>query len=385
MQNLPERYAVALERIRAGEDVDPDTRLDPRGLRYRRKSMSENTRRAYEFDIITYLGFCGAMGHREVPATKAVMHNFTIFLCEMQPKRGKNRTAGMGMSPSRVKRALSAVRKFHLACGEDPPDNALALEVLEGHTNHRAEPGTGIHDGQGVPPIKLPTALELIRACPTDTYAGVRDRFLLPMGLAIMARRHELVDCDWTGIKVVDDGLKVTITRTKTSRAGRTAFVVPWEDFPGEDPVQAYAVYRKMWRKAGVDVTQGPLFRAVDRWDHINGIGPWAGRPEALRMAPDSIERVIARAAALAVLGGAAIEDWEKLRPHGLRSGGATSAYEAGADILSIARQGGWGDHSPVVFKYIREIDMVLRNPFNALVRPDWTLSARAERTRSRR
>jgi integrase len=372
---LPERYTAALERIAAGQD--PDDRLDPRGARYRKKSMSESTRRMYLHWIKVYLRFCEIMGHREVPATKATIHNFAVYLAETQPMRGRNRRAGMGLSPASIRQALSAVRKFHLACGEEPPSNVLALEVIEGHEAERAEPGTGVHDGEGVPAIKLPTLLELVRACPTDTYAGVRDRFMLTMGLSIMARRHELVDADWDGVRPVGDELKITITRTKTSRKGRTAIVVPWEDFPGEDPVGGYHTYRRMWHKAGVDVTRGPLFRAVDRWDHINGLGPWAGPRESLRMVPDAVEMVIARAAARAVMAGAGIDNWERLRPHGLRSGGASTAYEAGADILSIARQGGWGDHSPVVFKYIREIDLSLRNPLREAV------SGRSRRARA--
>ncbi len=79
----------------------------------------------------------------------------------------------------------------------------------------------------------------------------------------------------------------------------------------------------------------------------------------------EGVELAIARAAADAVaLHGAELpHDPGAYKPHGLRAGGATSSYEAGADILSIARQGGWGDRSPVIFRYIREIDLKMRNP----------------------
>lgn len=361
--NLPDRVVVALERFQRGDLPDPDARRNPKAARYHRRSRSESTNRVYLYFIKQWLKFCEQMGRREAPAHAASLEDFVIWLAEMQPLTGRNRNLGGGMSPNTLKTALAAVRAFHVAMGEAWPSTDLAYGAIEGHANMRHEDLRIEHDGEGVPPIKMPTLLELIRACPTDTNAGIRDRAMLSAGFAVMARRAELANTDLEGVKVERDGtIRFHIRKTKVGRKGRTAIIVPWADYPAECPVAALSRYVE--HLGAMDIKEGPLFRSVDKWDHVHGAGSWAGNSRAgVRMDPTTVERVIARAAARAIINGVDIENAERLRPHGLRAGGATSAYEAGADILSIARQGGWGDKSPVVFKYIREVDMKIRNP----------------------
>lgn len=353
------RIVTAYERIESG-GVDPDDRRNPRAAQYHQERLTESTRRAYLRWIKQYLYFCSTVGRREVPATAATLEDFMIWVAELQPKKGKNAGKGGGMSPNTMRQALAAVHALHDAAGENWPSTKLAQGIIDGQASKRAKI-PGIHDDQGVPPILLPTLLELIRACPVDTHAGVRDRAMLGLGFQMMARRSELASLDIEHLTPERGAFSVWVPKTKTDKInGRTAIITPWDDYPEECPVRALRAWIALERELGI--VTGPLLRGVDKWDTVNGAGPYAG-PPGLRMDPITVEIVIARAAARAVAAGAQIDNAADLRPHSLRAGGATSSYEAGADILSIARQGGWGDRSPVVFRYIRGVDLHRRNP----------------------
>jgi hypothetical protein len=51
------------------------------------------------------------------------------------------------------------------------------------------------------------------------------------------------------------------------------------------------------------------------------------------------------------------------LSAHSLRAGGATGAWLGGADLLSIARHGGWADGSSALYRYIRDVGRWTKNP----------------------
>jgi integrase len=335
---------------------DPDERRDPRAIEYQRERLSESTRYAYRRFIGQYLDFCALTGRREIPANRFTVEAFTIWLAERPVTKGKNK-GKVGLAPLSIGVALSAVRALHVAVGENPPDRALARGIIERHEKRRAKDRT-IHDGVGSPAVDLPTFADLVAACPPDTNAGLRDRAMLTLGLNIMARRSELCILDLADITVERDGwLKVYVAETKTGKP-RTVHVPAWDHMPELCPKRAWLAYRA--RMAEHHITEGPAFRGVDRWDHVQGAGPWAGRAAlGSRLDGSTLEHIVARAAIRA-----AVPNADELSPHGvLRRTGATLAYEFGSDILAIARQGGWDERSPVVFRYIDTVDLKKRNP----------------------
>lgn len=364
---LTGKIARAYERITTVDERDPDDRPDPGVGEYHSAALSDATRRAYKRWINMYLFYCGQMERREVPAAARTLEGFMKWLAEMPPTKGRNAGSVHGMSPASLRQALAAVHAFHDAAAAPWPSTGPANKVITGHANRRSD--AGMDDDRQVPPIKLPTLMQLIRACPAGTSAGIRDRSLLSLGFAMMARRSELVNLDPKHITEASrGGYRVHVPRTKTDRRrGRVAFIPRFDEHPDVCPVRALEAW--VDHRAALGVVDGPLYRAVDRWDHVLGAAdtPYAGRSDTLRMAPSDLEIVIARAAGRALTDGERIANAHLLRPHSLRAGGVTSAYEAGADILSIARQGGWGDRSPVIFRYIREVDMELRNPMARL------------------
>ncbi len=188
---LTGKVARAYELVQQGALVDPNDRAHSRAAEFRRARLSEETRRKYLHWIKIWLFFCSVTGRRELDANDLSLEAFMIYLTEVDPKRGKNRNRpGVGMSPAAMRQALAAVRSLHKAARHYWPDTQLAVGVIEVHASRRAT--AGVRDDEGVPPIKLPTLIELIRACPTaglNRNRGVRDRALLAMGFTTMARR----------------------------------------------------------------------------------------------------------------------------------------------------------------------------------------------------
>jgi integrase len=349
------RYEHLLERFNP-DGGDPDDRRDPRAAGFHRDRLAKSTRRTFRRYIGMYLDYCALTGRREIPGNRSTIEGFAIWLTDRPITKGKNK-GRIGMAPASINVALSAVAAFHKACGENLPDRSLARGIIEGHVKRRIK--DRVPDGVGSPAVDLPTFAELVAACDPNTNAGVRDRAMLTLGLNIMARRSELCILDLDDLKLQRGGqwLDVHVAETKTG-SPRDPKVPAWTYMPELCPIRAWTAWRDRLHQVGI--ADGPAFRAVDRWDNIQGAGRWAGRAElGSRLDGSTLEHIVLRAAVKA-----AIPNAEELSPHGvLRRTGATQAYNFGADILAIARQGGWGERSPVVFRYIADVDQYKRNP----------------------
>ena len=344
---------------------EADLRRDPRVLRFLAQARAESTQRAYRRFILMYLDFCAETGRTPLPGTAATLEAFAAWLAERPVDKGRNK-GRVGMAPASIQLALSAIRAFHHAHDQDAPSTRLVKVVVEGHARERAA-DPSIRDGLQAPAIRLPTLEELVLACDHVTNAGMRDRAMLTLGIAMMARRSELATLDVGDLRDVEAGEEVFLRKSKTDQTGKGRVVkVPWfVALPELCPVRNVRAWRDRLSQLGI--AAGPLFRAVDRYDHVRGTaGVWAGDAKrGLRMDPQTVERVIARAALRA-----AVPNASAYKGHSLRSGGATMARESGADVLFIARQGGWSERSPVVFRYIRDVDEWEQNPMRRLGMP---------------
>lgn len=351
--NLYERHAQAVDEL-----GDPDDRRDPRAAQYHRSARTENTRRMYQQGIWLFLKFCEADDRREVPATPATMEAFAIFLMNRTIERGRNK-GKTGMAPNSIRLYLSAVRTFHRIQAENPPDLGLANGVLQGYENQRDklrdDAGRRVfNDGQGAPALRLPTLKQMFQAADPNTLGGARDRALLSCGWAIMSRRTELTIIDVEHIREVQLGVEVKLAQTKTMKKGRTVGIPDRPNLGMLNPVPNIMRWRNILLDRGL--TGGPYLRGVDRNGRIHGEPGWAGAGD-LRLHPTTVEDVIRK---LAVKTG--VPDAKLLTGHSLRRGGANDMYAAGADTRAVARQGGWGERSPVVFRYLEDVGHWERN-----------------------
>jgi integrase len=170
---------------------------------------------------------------------------------------------------------------------------------------------------------------------------GVRDRALLLVGFCGAFRRSELVALDAGDVAVTRDGLVVTIRRSKTDQEGEGRKIgIPYGCRLESCPVRSF---QEWLTKSGV--TEGPLFRPIDRF----------GKMAPVRLSAAAVADIVKRCA-LAV--GLNASDFAG---HSLRSGLATSAAMAGASERSIMHQTG---HRSVnmVRRYIRDGSLFREN-----------------------
>jgi integrase len=92
--------------------------------------------------------------------------------------------------------------------------------------------------------------------------AGDRDRCLLLIGFAAALRRSELVGLDVGDIEDTEDGLIVTITRSKSDQDGEGRQVGdPYGGDPATCPIRSF----RRWVAAIDASSKDPLFRPITR------------------------------------------------------------------------------------------------------------------------
>ena len=151
----------------------------------------------------------------------------------------------------------------------------------------------------------------------TNTTRRLRDRALLLVGMAGGLRRSELVALHVADLEETPDGLIVTIRRSKTGQEEQQEVRVRY----GEGDVCPVRALRDWLEAAGI--TEGPLFRPVDRHGHV-ALGALSASAVA--------EIVKARAAAAGL-------NSTEYGGHSLRAGFITQAAVQGAGLPEIMEQ----------------------------------------------
>ena len=220
--------------------------------------------------------------------------------------------AARGQAPPSIARALAAIAHAHKRAGLVPP--------------HRAEHGAvigdvlaGIRRSRITAPDRKTAAdgditWQLLKSIAGDEPAALRDRALIALGMALAARRSELVALDVADLAWEDKGLRVTIRRSKTDQEGVGAVVaVP------EGRRLTPLLHLRAWL-AFSGIAEGAVFRPL--WK--------GGRLRDVRMSGHAVARIVQARAAAAGL------DPTQYAGHSLRAGFVTAAARAGADIWKI-------------------------------------------------
>lgn len=329
-----------------------DQTVSQRVLDRIRESRSPNTRRAYAADWRAFAGWCAQVGRTPIPATPETLAEYASF------------RADQGRAPASILRGLSSIRVFHEFAGSRPvPSTEPALAVIAAYRKERAD--QGLPNAHQAKPLSLDQLRTMSEALDDGGVAGARDRLVLVLGWVMMARRSELIGLNIADITDRDDGMEVLVRRSKTDQSAQGRKVaIPY----GSDLSTCAVRLTRAWVAilASRGIADGPLFRRIDKSGRIGG-EPLYGRFMAGRTAADlrvsaPTVGIILRRAALAA--GISPKD---LSPHSLRAGGATAAYMAGADLLSIGRHGGWDDKTTVLPAYIREVDRWKKNPMKGV------------------
>ncbi len=123
----------------------------------------------------------------------------------------------------------------------------------------------------------LTADLRLMIAVLPDSLIGRRDACLLLLGFASALRRSELVALNVEDLSETDEGLVVTVRRSKTDQEGEGREIgVPYGSNPSTCPVRA----TRAWLEAS-GIESGPVFRSVDRHGTV-GTTALSGKAVAL-------------------------------------------------------------------------------------------------------
>jgi integrase len=325
------------------------------------EAVPENTALAYRSRWRSFDAWCAREGRVALPATAQTI---AAYLTHLAIERGLKATT--------VNAHLTAIRAVHRGAGATTPDALTARKVVVAAQRREAS-RDGRYGPRKAVPVMAADLPSIVACCDDQTAAGLRDRAIVLLGFALLARRSELAALNLSDVELVPaDGLAVTIRSSKTDQSARG--VIRRIHYAANErvcPVRAITAWTTFLAERGI--TTGPLFTRIDRWGNV---GPGAGgryadsgasstgaRSAAIgisrdgRLRPQAVSAIVTALCASAGLADAAIAAAETRRysGHSLRRGGATSMLAAGAQPLHVSRHGRWSDGSRSFAGYVEE------------------------------
>ena len=267
---------------------------------YVQASRARSTLVSYAGDWRRFLAWCESRNTPALPAAPALVAVYISALATAE------------LAPSSIGRALASIAYMHRQAG------LVAPQAAEGGTT-LLDALAGIRRSRTTTPARKNAAdadivMKLLWAIEGESLIAIRDRALITLGMALAARRSELVALDVADLEWEEKGLRVTIRRSKTDKEAKGAVVaVP------EGRRLTPLAHLRVWL-ASAKITDGAVFRPI--WK--------GGRVRDARMSDHAVARIIqARAKAVGL-------DPSRFGGHSLRAGFVTAAARAGADVWKI-------------------------------------------------
>lgn len=288
----------------------------------RMNSQGPLTRSGYRRDFEQYLRFCSEFGLVAVPADESTICLYLAF-CSNH------------LRVASIARRLAAIGDGLRNLGEDttPLRSSLVNQTWKGI---KRTLGVATH---GRAPLLASAIRKIVLACP-DTILGRRDRSLILAGYCGGFRRSELGSLQLKDLSTHDGNVVIQLQRSKNDpeAKGRTVVLVPCER---KEVCPVHAMWE--WIDAA-HLKKGAIYRGVDRHGNVS---------ECLN--PDSIPRILKRAAARAELPASAIA---RIAAHSLRAGLVTQCSLDGISPLTVAEITGHRTLS-VVKQYCRTAEAI--------------------------
>jgi site-specific recombinase XerC len=161
------------------------------------------------------------------------------------------------------------VRHFHRLSGADPlpTDAAIVKTTVKGLRR-----SLGTAQAKKAPATNV-VAKRLVDALPDGSLKGRRDRAMMMLGFAGAFRKSEVVPLDVEDLEFCDEGVRVTIRRSKTDQEGKGQTIAVLR---GAGPFCPVRLLREWLDAAGI--TEGALFRQVPKGGKRVGTGLAAAR-----------------------------------------------------------------------------------------------------------
>jgi site-specific recombinase XerD len=161
-----------------------------------------STQRAYKADLKDFNEWCALNGQIPFPVSPETLAAYVSHLADF-------------CKWATINRRLAAISKLHQLQNLDTPtQNRIFRTVMEGIKRTK-----GIRQQQA-PAFKLNILKQLLREFDTEMNANLRNKALLLLGFTGAFRRSELVALNVEDLSFTDEGLIVSMKKSKTNQYG---------------------------------------------------------------------------------------------------------------------------------------------------------------------
>tara|TARA_B100001250_G_scaffold405812_1_gene423881 strand:- start:475 stop:1446 length:972 start_codon:yes stop_codon:yes gene_type:complete len=296
-----------------------------------KSSKSVNTLRAYKSDFKDFEFFCIKHGFNSLPSEPKILSLYLTYL-------SKNHKF------STLKRRLVSISIVHKLKGHYlDSKHPIIIENLMGIRRSKGS----LQKGKKPLLIKhLKSIVNVIDELKISETKKARDKTLIIIGFGGGFRRSELISIDYEDLEFVEEGLKITLKKSKTDQyyEGMTKGL-PYFNNKKYCPV----INLKKWIELS-KIKSGAIFRRFTKGSYLTDN----------RLTDQSVALIIKN-----YLNLAGIEN-SNFSGHSLRSGFATAAAESGADERSIMTMTGHKS-TEMVRRYIKEANLFKNNALNKI------------------
>ena len=296
-----------------------------------KSSKANNTLRAYKSDFKDFAAFCAKHGFNSLPTEPKIVSLYITHLS----KNSKIST---------LRRRLVSISMIHKIKGhyldtKHPIiiENLMGIRRTKGSMQKGKKPLLISH-------LKL--LINVINEQKTEEIKKARDKAIILIGFGGGFRRTELISIDHEDLEFVNEGLKITIKKSKTDQYGE-GMVKGLPYFINE--IYCPVLSLKKWLDLS-KIKSGPIFRRFAKGSSLTNN----------RLTDQSVVLLIKN-----YLNLAGIEN-SNYSGHSLRSGFATVAAESGADERSIMAMTGHKS-TQMVRRYIREANIFKNNALSKI------------------
>ncbi len=294
-----------------------------------KSSKANNTLRAYKSDFRDFGIFCAKHGFSSMPTQPKIVSLYLTHLSESS-------------KISTLRRRLVSIGVVHKLKGHYlDTKHPVIIENLMGIKRKKGS------IQRGKKPLLINHLKEIINVIDEQKIEKIkklRNRTLILIGFGGGFRRTELISIDYEDLDFVEEGVKITLRRSKTDQFGEGMIKgLPYFATEKYCPVTSL----KNWIYLS-KIKTGPIFRRFAK-------GPILTHH---RLTDQSVVLIIKNYLKLA-----GIEN-KNFSGHSLRSGFATVAAESGADERSIMAMTGHKS-TQMVRRYIKEANIFKNNALN--------------------
>jgi site-specific recombinase XerD len=292
-----------------------------------KNSKAVNTIRAYRSDFKDFIEFCNKNALKSLPTEPKTL---SLYLTHLALKESKMST---------LRRRLVAIGVIHKLKGHYlDTKHPIIIENLMGISRKKG------NFQRGKKPILINHLKEIINAInqeQTEEINKIRNKTIILIGFSGGFRRAELVYIDYEDLEFVDEGVKITIRKSKTDQFGEGMTKgIPYFSNQLYCPVLSL----KQWIKIS-KIKSGPIFRRFVKGSKLS----------EKRLTDQSVALLIKKYLDLSGINS------ENYSGHSLRSGFATTTAESGADERSIMSMTGHKT-TQMVRRYIKEANLFKNN-----------------------